>query len=260
MASEASLIARRHALGGGVASRMDHRAPAPLRNHSRDNIVAMRKKERQIRGKSVIESLKQPQQEFKLRQFDNVKSRLFQLPPPMLNGERRCSSERPASRQENENGYRPSSPPEAEHGSEAGSDAGGDIDLASFERECERLKKMHGRSEGLPPRQFRKNSAGCPAYIQKIKAERAEQERQAEASRAVPQIPPGYRQMPEEERTETLQALRKKREELEKAFQRLPFNIETDSQRRRQQQVLEKIKESDTAIETFSNPKVLIEA
>jgi len=268
MASEASLIARRHALGGGVASRMDHRATAPLRNHSRDNILAMRKKERQIRGQSVIESLKQPQREFKLRQFDNVKSRLFQLPPPMLNGqptraeymERRCSSERPASRQKDENGDRPSSPREAEHGSEAGSDAGGDMDLASFERECERLKQMHGKKEGLPPRQFRKNASGCPAYIQKIKAERAEQQRQAEASRAGPRIPPGYREMPEEERTETLQALRNKREELEKAFQRLPFNIETDSQRRRQEQVLAKIKESDTAIETFSKPRVLIEA
>ena len=96
-------------------------------------------------------------------------------PPRAEHMERHCASERPASRQRDANEDRSSSPREAEHGSEAGNDAGGDIDLASFERECERLKQMHGNKGGPPPRQFRKDASGCPAYIQKIKAERAEQ-------------------------------------------------------------------------------------
>jgi len=241
--SEAGLIARRHGAGSGVAGRLDHRAAAPVRNHARDNVMAMREKMRQLRGKNVIDNMKQPQLDFKLKQFSNVKSRLFELPRPTPNGKNLCERQSPC-----EEGIYPADAKEEE------------IDLATFERECERLKQQYAKKGGGTPRPFNKDSAGCPAYLQKIKANLAEKERQAEVQRQGPQIPAGYRQLPEDERKQTLEALQKKREDLEKAFRQLPLLIETAAQKRRQQIVLDKIKESDEAIKTFSNPQVLIEA
>lgn len=247
--ADAGLIGRRQAAGGGVASRMDHRAPAPVRNHARDNVLAMRQKERQNRGRSVIESLKMPQEDFKLKQFANVKSRLFELPRPAPNRQLPCERPPPCERYSHDTGEQGGDSKEEE------------MDLASFEAECERLKQLHGRKAAAPKEvQIKKDSAGCPAYLQKIKSGLADKQRQAEAERLGPQIPAGYRQLPEGERQETLEALQKKREELEKAFRQLPLQIETAAQRRREQTLQNKIKESDEAIKTFSNPAVLIEA
>lgn len=250
---DANRIARRQAMGGGVASRLDHRAPAPLRNHARDNIVAMRKKQMQLRGRMSIGNLKQPPADFKLKQFENVKSRFAELPRPMPNRptpcDRRSPCERPPSREEDQ------------RASEEGDDKEDEIDIVTFELECERLKKLHGR-KATPPasKPFQKDAAGRPAYLQRMKAEQAEKQRQADEQSKCAQIPPGYRRMPEHERKETLEALQKKREELEKAFQNLPLKIETDSQKRRQQMVLDKIAELDKGIQTYSNPNILIEA
>lgn len=204
-----------------------------------------------------MENLKAPQVEFKLKQFENVKSRLFELPRPTPNRSASVPCGRRAA-------CSPTEDEEVDRSDDRGADDGNDdkeeeMDMASFELEVERLKKQHGRKESAPPK-FQKDSAGCPAYLQKMKADRVEQQHQAEIQRNAPQIPSGYRQMPENERVETVEALQKKREELEKAFQRLPFVIETDNQRRRQKTILDKIEETDKAIKTFSNPLVLVEA
>jgi hypothetical protein len=211
----------------------------------------MREKQRQIRGKHVLESLKQPQPDWKSKQFANVKSRLFELPRPTPNQQLPHKRESLSSREQ---------VPKDEDDKEE------EMDLAAFEKECERLKQLHGRKPEKPvenkaeARGFQKDSAGCPAYLQKIKTNLADQQRQAEAERRGPEIPAGYRQMPDDERIKTLEALQKKRDDLEKAFRNLPLTIETASQRQRQKMVLEKIEETDKAIKTFSNPKVLIQA
>lgn len=259
--SDAGFIARKHSAGCGVASRLDHRAPALLRNHSRDNILAMRKKEQQLRGQHIIQSMKQPEPEFKLKQFSNVKSRLYDLPRPSPNSHeasegrgRRAASERPSSRQS-------TSGAEVKHDDSKGVETDEkdvEIDMAAFELECERLKQLHGKK--VAPRRFQKDADGCPAYLQRIKADIAQEQRLVEAQCKPPALPPGYREMPENERVKTLEALQAKREELEKAFRRLPFTIETAAQKRREQVVMTGIEETDTAIKKFSNSVVLVEA
>merc|ERR1711941_101999 len=111
----------------------------------------------------------------------------------------------------------------------------GEMDIATFELECERLKQLHAKKAGPP--EFQKDSSGCPTYLQKIKANLADQQ-QSKLEKNSSQIPAGYRVMPEQERLETLEALQKKRKELDEALKRLPFNIETQSQRRREQSIL----------------------
>jgi len=272
---DAAAIARRQNAGGNVASLMDHRAPPCLRNHARDNILAMRKKEAQNRGKMALENCKPPQPVFKLKQFDNIQSRLNDLPRP-LGRNRSCppqappkvAAHAPASArnqgcEEHVMGLVGVSPCNQEQGDskqakEQEKDGKAEeMDLASFEAEVERLKRAHGTKPA--PRQFQKDAGGRPAYLQKIKANLAEEQQRQIDEKNKPKIPPGYRQMPDDERVQTLEALQKKREELEKVFQNLPLKIETDGQKRRQKTVLEKIKETDAGIATFSQQSVLVQ-
>jgi hypothetical protein len=224
-----------------------------------------------MRGKSIIESRSQPAADFKLKQFSDVKSRLFELPRLSPNA-RNLSPKAPKASEaadERIGGQKPGTPEEhigalAQRAGALAQNAGEkeeeEMDMAAFERECERLKQLHGKKEKAAPAQIKKDSAGRPAYLQRIKSDLADKKQQVEDQRNAPYIPPGYRQMPEEERLATLEGIKKKREELEKAFQNLPFNIETVSQRKREQTLKDKIAESDKAIATFSNPRVLIEA
>jgi hypothetical protein len=65
--------------------------------------------------------------------------------------------------------------------------------------------------------------------------------------------------MAEDERLETLEGLRQKLMELDQRYTRLPLRIETEGQRRQQQQLREKIQETEDAVNLFSRPRVLIE-
>lgn len=259
-----------------MAVLMNHETAAPIRNHARDNMLAIREKERQLRGRRLIEGCRQPHKEFKMKQFENVKARVGQ-PLQLKEHGRRLDADSPpdspgpglARSTSQPSCLRQTgvAPPckksvtlasmEREEDGAGGEDKGDDMDLAAFEAEVERLKQLHGNGA---KKTFQKDAEGRPAYLQKIKANLAEGQRRAEAEKAAPKVPAGYRIIPEEECAETLGALKKKREELEKEFQKLPLHIVTDAQKRREKVVMEKIKESENAIKIFSQPRVLVEA
>jgi len=248
--------------GAAVACMLDHRPTACVRNHSKDNMVAIREKERQLRMQRGMESLKMPDKQFKMKRFEQVKSRAFDSRPPLpastdldkvkaqrrlLNMDapgstgavRRCTSTPPP---------RPTDDAEDENL----------MSMAAFEEAAERLKAMHAGKGNKA--NIVKDNNNCPKYLQKIKANLASEQREAAEKRRGPAIPDGYRLMPREEVDETLAALKKKRENLDKEFQRLPFNIETDSQKKREKRILDDIKETEDGIKLFSKPTVIVEA
>ncbi|CAE8623117.1 unnamed protein product, partial [Polarella glacialis] len=210
------------------------RAPVQLRNHAKENVRLMREKERQMRGKQIMESqaAQLPKEVFKLRQFSEAKSRLFH------------------DVKSNSNLPRPGQ--------------GGDMCVADFEAEVEELIRKHGKEgkdggKPLPKQAFVKDADNCPAYIRKMKEAKADEEERAEAEHNKPRAPPGFRILPAQEVKETLTLLNAKHVELEKEFQRLPLKIETDGQKRRQTAVLDKIDASSKAIALFSRPTVMVE-
>merc|ERR1719301_349937 len=157
--------------------------------------MAIREKERQIRVQRGMESLKMPEKQFKLKQFDNVKSRALEpfkaqrkvlpLDPAGSTGAVKRSASTP--------------PPPIQTDNPLDADA---MSVAAFEAEVERIKAMHAHKNRKV--NIAKNTNGCPKYLQKIKANLAEEQREADEKRRGPTIPEGYRLMPKDEVDETL--------------------------------------------------------
>lgn len=70
--------------------------------------------------------------------------------------------------------------------------------------------------------------------------------------------PPGMRLVSEQERVETLEMLRKGREDTFQAINSLPIANVTGAVRRRRQENEEKLTEIEKAIASFSRPKVYV--
>lgn len=66
------------------------------------------------------------------------------------------------------------------------------------------------------------------------------------------------RLLPEEERLETLEILRRNREEVERAIQHLPLRTETQGAIRRKDELERRLREVEDAQKIFSRPKVLV--
>jgi len=225
-------------------------------------MVAIREKERQLRMQRGMDSLKMPDKQFKIKKFENVKSRAFDSRPPLpvctdlekIKAHRRLLSlDAPGSTGAVKRSTSTPPPP-----IQTDIEDESIMSMAAFEAAAEKLKAMHAGKSGNT--NIVKDTNGCPKYLQKIKANIADERREAEEKRRGPAIPAGYRVMPKEEVDETLAALKTKRENLDKEFQRLPFNIETDSQKRREKRILDDIKETEDGIKLFSKPSVIVES
>eukprot|EP00933_Yihiella_yeosuensis_P054484 TRINITY_DN5294_c0_g1_i1.p1 TRINITY_DN5294_c0_g1~~TRINITY_DN5294_c0_g1_i1.p1 ORF type:complete len:240 (-),score=67.61 TRINITY_DN5294_c0_g1_i1:371-1090(-) len=233
-----AMISRRQNSGASAGELLYPKGPTHTRNHARDNMKAIREKERQNRGKQMMLQQKaaEPVELFKLKRFANAKARLND-PKGQL-------------RAVGAAGGGAVTPEEGKDGD--------NMKLEDFEDEVAKLIKNHGN--GGQKQRFSKDPSGCPSYLRKMKEDAAEQKRAEEERKNQPKCPAGYRIMPAEEVAETLSLLKKKHEEIEKEYRMLPLKIETDGQKRRQKMVLEKIEHSNKAIAMFSKPTVMVEA
>jgi len=97
-----------------------------------------------------------------------------------------------------------------------------------------------------------------PEYLEQRKAQWEEQEYEKRRNAPDPNCPAGMCLMPEEERKNTLQVLQQSKEEALGQLRRMPFVIETPSQKKRQEFLESKLREIDTAIGIFSKEKVYV--
>ena len=97
-----------------------------------------------------------------------------------------------------------------------------------------------------------------PQYLEDRKAKWAAEQEEIRRRRPDPDCPPGMRLMPEQERVETLRVLQESREEALNQLRRLPFVIETPTMKKKQEYLENKLREIDHALSIFSKPKVYV--
>ena len=97
-----------------------------------------------------------------------------------------------------------------------------------------------------------------PEYLEQRNLKLALEKERARRNAPDPDCPPGMRQMPEDERRETLAKLLGSQQEVMQHLQNMPFLIETPSQKQRQHMLESKLKDIDNAIKIFDKPKVYV--
>ncbi|XP_059170071.1 enkurin domain-containing protein 1-like [Physella acuta] len=97
-----------------------------------------------------------------------------------------------------------------------------------------------------------------PGYLQKRKNVWREQEESRIANSPDPNMPAGHRQLPEGERTETLDLLQQKQKNVIGQIQRLPIGADTVRVKQERQSLEKQLTEIEEAIKIFSRPKVFV--
>lgn len=113
-----------------------------------------------------------------------------------------------------------------------------------------------GDAPPLPPRK----PGHVPKYLNRRKAELADQKAAAEAERTRERIPAGYRKVDSEEQLDTLAILQQRKEQTEKAYERLPLRLTTAAQRQFKEKLEARLEYTEKMLKAFSKPKVLVPA
>lgn len=288
--AERNRIAQRHK-AGSIGNLIHGNVPCYVRDHKRDNVKALRELERRLRHKKEQMEARAGAEEFKLKQFRDIPSRLHQTPTrqrsQLLGSPDRDSSgfatpllgTPSPNRRPQSAGARVLSPGASSPWARAPPRG---LSPPRVERSRSSVRR--------PPRSPAPIVSDVKCEEDDFELDAAELERAVERSQrqslwknaakdtipdggvthpswwpAAPseaqaaEVPLGYRLMPEEERLETLEGLQQKLAELDEKYARLPLKIETEGQRKQQQMLRTKIAETEDAVKLFSRTQVLVE-
>lgn len=102
------------------------------------------------------------------------------------------------------------------------------------------------------------NMGEVPNYLRNRKKQWRKEEEGRIANTPDPSMPPGHRQLPENERLETLSLLQRKEKELVLQLAALPIGTDTMRVRNMRKEIESKLAEVEEALKIFARPKVFV--
>ncbi|XP_072165688.1 enkurin domain-containing protein 1-like [Diadema setosum] len=104
----------------------------------------------------------------------------------------------------------------------------------------------------------RHKRGATPKYLQSRQKQWQQEEEERIRNMPDPEMPPGHRMMPEEERLKTLQILKEKEKEFQSDLLKFPLSCETLRAKNRKAEIENKLAEVEEAIKIFSRRKVFV--
>jgi hypothetical protein len=280
----------------GVRGRMERQGVKP-RDHARDNMIAIREKQRENRERQELEANTKPLNEWKMEKFKDVKSKISTTrtndhhmrpeshnngyenrsnnmhnnnnsnnPPSnflrkgSLDGRLQQAREEKAKLSPRRNSPRkePVKQPVPRVNEVAKLAPRKNTNFISANRDG--AKKMSSpRKEKTDEGRRHSDFGHVPQYIQERKMEAAQQEERRRAALPDPDCPPGMKLMPESERIEMLTILKENEKDIHMQLSKLPLRPTTMSMIKRKEGLHEKLQEIENAQKMFSKPKVFIQ-
>lgn len=224
----------------GIRGEMKKKGINP-RNHHLDNIRMIKGIQQGNRIIKHLEEEKKKQPKFRMKQFQNVESRVFKDKPtpksePSNNG-KQTRVTKTKYRKNGEKDYVRNNRTSARNSTQK-----------------KKVTKKHKRLPGEETYQY----GEVPSYLKKRKEKWAEEEELKREAKRKRRMPQGMVVMPELERLNTLETLNKKKNELEVNLRKMPVICDTVGLRRKRKEMEDKIDEIENALKIFSKKKVFI--
>lgn len=258
---------RKRNSGSQMAAMMNHEPPKLVRDHAKGNVQSLRQLQDKVREKKLEDAQKKVDEnnKWKMRQFENIPSRCREDPEKIRSQskqkreemleQREAQQERKREAQYDEGG---DTHPDAFKNRNKSGD--GNRNFVSENRKAaqEIVSRPHqSKKDNNDVKTFDKTKNGVPTYLNDIKAKLDDDKRKA--NEKVEEIPPGYRLMGEAEKQKTLKTLRERQADAEAQWRKLPLNIETEGQKRRETNIKNELKEVERMTAMFDKPRVLVE-
>ncbi|XP_054007919.1 uncharacterized protein LOC128891947 isoform X1 [Hylaeus anthracinus] len=134
-----------------------------------------------------------------------------------------------------------------------------EVDVAKLNKKCtsvaSKIATRLNNSNNVPPANYRKGVV--PKYI-KTRKEAQEKELKAKAEELDPDCPSGHVHLPEHERKETLQILKKSYQDYVNELNMMPIKTDTLRAQQRKTEIEKQLNKLEEGIKVFSKPKVYV--
>lgn len=219
-------------------------------NYEKKNYNQLKQAQNENRKKKVESETRPPKEPFKIKRFQNVESVVYKNPDEIKKPkERAISAKQPVivTYNADDEGVIENKPElKKDYIKNNAKAAISQLAGKNIEQPVENTKTLNP------------SYGKVPQYLEEFKAKREvlnEKKRQDEEQA---KCPPGMKLMMEEERVETLEILKKGKEDIWQNINKLPIASNTLSVQRRRTELEGKLVELENAIKTFSKPKVYI--
>ena len=219
-------------------------------DYEKKNYTQLKQVQNENRKKKVESETRPPKEPFKIKRFQNVESVVYKNPADMKKTKERATSAKGPVVVT----YNPDDQGSVEAKPDLRKDYVKDNAKAAISQAPVRLAEQAIDN----PKSLNPSYGKVPQYIEEFKAKREVQNERKRQDEEQAKCPPGMKLMSDQERLETLEILKKGKEDVWQDINKLPIASNTLTVQRRRAEYEGKLVDLENAIKTFSKQKVYV--